>query len=263
MPETKIATTATLRPFGCELSTLSQADGSAIWKSGGTSVLASVHGPAAPRQAALEQPNAQVSLIVAGQTSSSENNMSTDQTEWEPLLRNVLDRCIHVAQYPRCVIQVVCHVLSNDGSVLAACLHASVAALMDAGIAMRQLPTAVALRVLPVDNDHDNHHGYHLSLDPNMEQEQDMDRSPLETPCALLCIILAESSSSSSPSSSNNNSNTNNDMVILATHTRGGPAPIEIWPMATSLAERARPALTNFMKMALQQKMKARNKTDA
>ena len=239
--ENNITTTATLRPFGCELTTLEQADGSAIWKSGGTSVLASVHGPAAPRQASLELPKAQVSFVVAGRTSDI---ISTDQEEWEPLLRRVLERSIQVQQYPRTVIQIVCHVLSNDGSVLAACLHAAVAALMDAGIALRQLPTAVAIRVT-CQSEHD----YHLSLDPDMEKEQDTDRSLQDTPSSLICLIVAQASDSEK-------------LAVLAAHCVGGRAPVAVWPTAVGLAERARPALTNFMKMALQQKMQTRNKAD-
>ena len=237
MTESKVTTTATLRPFGCELTTLSQADGSAIWKSGGTSVLASVHGPAAPRQASLEESHAQVSFVVAGT-----ETICSDQEEWEPLLRNVLERCIHVQQYPRSIVQIVCHVFSNDGSVLAACLHASVAALMDAGVAMRQLPTAAAIRVVcknPADQ------SYHLSLDPDTELEQDMDQSSQEEPTALLCLIVAQTSSTQS--------------AVLAAHSRGGRAPLAVWPTVIGLAERARPALTNFMKMALQQKMQTRS----
>jgi len=238
MSESNIVTVATLRPFGCELTTLAQADGSAIWKSGGTSVLASLHGPAAPRQASLEQPYAQVSIVVAGRTNE---NLASDQEEWEPLLRNVLECCIHVEQYPRSVIQVICHVLSNDGSALAACVHAAVAALMDGGIALRQLPTAASIRVLQKNG------VYHLSLDPDAEQEQDTDLPPQEEPSALLCLIVGQDTVH------------NDALVTLAAHSRGGRAPLAIWGTAVSLAERARPALTNFMKMAVQQKLQARN----
>lgn len=241
MSANEITSAATLRPFGCELTTLAQADGSAIWKSGGTRVLASVHGPAAPRQASLEQPHAQVSVVVAGR---STENLATDQEEWEPLLRGILESCIHVEWYPRSVVQVICHVLSNDGSVLAACVHAAVAALMDGGVAMRQLPTAAAVRVM-----HRSDGTYHLSLDPDTEQEQDADQSPKEEPSALICLIVAQDITQ----------NGEDVFTTLAAHSRGGRAPLAIWGTATSLAERARPALTNFMKMALQRKMEARN----
>ena len=175
--------------------------------------------------------------------------MSSDQEEWEPLLRDVLERCIHVQQYPRSIIQIVCHVLSNDGSVLAACLHASVAALMDAGVAMRQLPTAVAIRV--VCKNPDDNESFHLSLDPDTELEQDMDRSPHEESTALLCLIVAATASSCADKD-------DDKLAVLAAHCRGGRAPLAVWPTAIGLAERARPALTNFMKMALQQKMQTR-----
>ena len=244
MTQGKVTTTATLRPFGCELTTLSQADGSAIWKSGGTAVMASVHGPAAPRQASLEETKAQVSLVVAGR--GTETNIASNQEEWEPLLRSILLRCIDVPQYPRSVVQIVCHVLSNDGSVLAACLHAAVAALMDAGIALQMLPTAVILRVVDKSDGR-----YHLSLDPDGEQEQDKDLAPHEPASALVFLVVAQSSSN------------DDKLTTLAAHSWGGRAPLDIWSTATGLAERARPALTNFMKMALQQKMQTRNRDDS
>lgn len=176
---------------------------------------------------------------------------ASDQEEWEPLLRQVLEQCIQVKQYPRSVIQIVCHVLSNDGSVLAACLHATVAALMDAGIALRQLPTAAAIRVVCKDDDNNyNNKSYHLSLDPDMEQELDTDLGATNnTPSALLCIIVAATQSRDESSA----------LTVLSMHSRGGRAPLAVWPAATSLAERARPALTNFMKLALEQKMQACN----
>lgn len=185
--------------------------------------------------------------MVAGKTTSE--SVASDQEEWEPILRDTLERCIQVEQYPRSIIQIVCHVLSNDGSVLAACLHAAVAALLDAGVAMKQLPTAVAIRVV-CKNERDGR--YHLSLDPDMEQEQDSDLAPQDPSSALLFIAVAQFSSSSSSSDKN-------ELAVLAAHSRGGRAPLSVWPKATSLAERVRPALTNFMKLALEQKMLTRS----
>ena len=63
---------STLRPLSCELSCLHRADGSSLWKSGSTHVLASVYGPMAPRLPSHEQDQAQVSVMIkSGRTSSS------------------------------------------------------------------------------------------------------------------------------------------------------------------------------------------------
>jgi hypothetical protein len=184
-------------------------------------------------------------LVVAGRFFAETTViMDSNQNEWEPLLHGILARCVDLDQYPRSVVQLVCHVLSSDGSVLAACLHACVAALMDAGIALKQLPTAAILRVV-CKNATDGL--YHVSLDPDMEQEQDKDLAPHDPPSALIFLVVAQSSMNC------------DRLATLAAHSWGGRAPLPVWSTAIQLAERARPALTNFLKMAFQQKMQKGN----
>lgn len=133
----------TLRPLSCELASLKSCDGSATWKSGNTSVLASVHGPIAPRLA--HQENAQegvVSVVI-------KSGVATDtyEREWEAFLTSILTAAIIVSEYPRSVISITLQILNGDGSVLGSALHAAVSALMDAGISMNFLPTAVTCHV--------------------------------------------------------------------------------------------------------------------
>ncbi|KAI2488627.1 polyadenylation-dependent snoRNA 3'-end processing [Fragilaria crotonensis] len=127
-----------LRPLSCEVSPLQRADGSALWKSRSTHVLAAVYGPIAPQRPSVEKSDsAVISIIFNG------------RREYESLLQTVLEGCICVEEYARCVIEVVLQTIRDDGSVLSCAVHATVAALMDAGIAMTRMPlaTSVALSV--------------------------------------------------------------------------------------------------------------------
>ena len=124
----------TLRPLACELSPLQRSDGSALWKSGATSVLAAVYGPIAPHRASFETPYAAVISVIFNGC-----------REYEGILQTILEGCICMDQYSRCVIEVVLQTIRDDGSVLSCAIHATAAALMDAGISMKQLPLATSM----------------------------------------------------------------------------------------------------------------------
>lgn len=130
----------TLRPLSCELGCLQAADGSALWKAGNTHVLAAVHGPIAPRIAAEEHADKCLIQVVI-QTGAF--------AEWEAFLTRILTACCYTRLYPRCVVSITLHFISQDGSVLAAALHAAVSALMDAGIEMQTLPVGVTCLLVP------------------------------------------------------------------------------------------------------------------
>jgi exosome complex component RRP46 len=130
-----------LRPISCELGVLQNCDGSATWKSGRTSILAAVHGPTAPRQSQFES---SIGCIVSVVMKSGRigTNCGSYDTEWESFLTQQLAACIVKESYPRCVISIILQIINDDGSVLAAALHAAVSALLDAAIEMKYLPTA-------------------------------------------------------------------------------------------------------------------------
>jgi exosome complex component RRP46 len=92
----------------------------------------------------------------------------TGYREYESLLQTVLEGCIcsSASQYNRCVIEVVLQTINDDGSALSCALHATVAALMDAGICMKRLPLATTIS-LPSQEEE-----LLLLLDPNREEEQ-------------------------------------------------------------------------------------------
>ena len=214
----------TLRPLACELSCLHRADGSALWKSGATHVLAAVHGPLAPRQLSKEDSHsALVTVLLKSGTAV------TLEREWESFLSKVLMACVDVTKYPRTVIQVVLQIIQTDGSVLSCALHAAVAALLDAGIVMFSLPVATTCllsKSLP------------MRLDPTAEEEENDDSS---------VIVLV-------------NDNLKPEK-ILGCQTMGASVPLESLLTCLQTASRASAAVVAFWRLAVEQKVTRQSHT--
>lgn len=156
----------TLRPLSCEFGCLQNCDGSAIWKSGETSVLAAVHGPVAPRQGQYESASGGIVTVVV------KGDVNLNVAEWESLLTQQLSACIVLESYPRSIISVVLQIIEDDGSILAAALHSAVSALMDASIDMKYLPTAVTCCCDGSDVVTSLTQAPSVKLDPTLEEEQ-------------------------------------------------------------------------------------------
>lgn len=75
--------------------------------------------------------------------------------------------------YPHSIISLTLHVLSSDGSLLAACLNASTLALIDAGIPMAGYVTAVTVGSIPGGGGEDGKDVGDPILDVNSSEEQD------------------------------------------------------------------------------------------
>jgi ribonuclease PH len=223
----------TLRPLSCELSSLENADGSCLWKSGATQVLAAVHGPIAPRQAQHEAETATVSVVIK----SGVENMVTG--EWEGFLTHMLSACICAADYPRCTIQVVLQIISADGSVLGAALHAAVSSLMDAGIAMQSLPVAVTCLLTREENTTvDAPNTKSIQLDPSADEENAVG--------AGIVVLVSDST---------------NPLKILGCQTAGVSMNTDTLLQCCSVTEKACPAVTAFWRLALEQKATRESKT--
>jgi len=227
-----------LRPLACELSCLQNSDGSALFQSGSTHVLASVHGPLAPRIRQHED-STQASISIILKSPRSSTTTAYDR-EWENFLTGVLSSCIRKTAYPRSVIQIVLQIVAADGSVLSTCLHAAVAALMDAGIEMLRLPTAATCLL------HSDGPDYPLTvqLDPSSDQEQ--------ASSSHGCIVVVTVPSTNK---------------VLATHTmiRGqgskGGCSIETLLQCCALSSRAGPAVVAFLRLAFEQKVQKEAQT--
>lgn len=187
-------------------------------------MLAAVYGPIAPQRPSVEESDsAVISIIFNG------------RREYESLLQTIVEGCICVEEYARCVIEVVLQTIRDDGSVLSCAVHATVAALMDAGIAMTRMPlaTSVALSVSGAHGGDDD--DAVLLLDPNEEEEQHQTSLTLIT------------------------SNLEPDCLLGSMCE--GKLSLERLLACQEAASRATPAVLAFMRLAIEQKVIRQSQT--
>ncbi len=220
----------TLRPLSCELSTLHNADGSALWKSGSTHVMAAIHGPLAPINMTREEEKAIVSVVIK---SGRQDKMSAQEYEWADFVCNVLSACIDRNRYPRSVVEVVLQIIQADGSLLSSLLHAAVAALMDAGVELLYLPVATTCWVQDIPDSKSSIH-----LDPCRAEE--------EEPHTSILVLINENSRPD---------------LILGCHTMGDGLPLENMLACVQVAAKACPAIVAFWRLAVEQKVTRESQT--
>lgn len=224
MNERNERASSVLRPLSCELSTLHNADGSALWKSGSTQVLASIHGPTSPRLAQHEQQQAVISVVV--KTGSAKSY----EREWESFLTQTLSSCIMREVYSRCAIQVIAQVIHADGSVLASLFNASIAALLDAGIQMSFLPVAVTCGISLNDDS--------IQLDPLDEEERQEDYG-------IVVLVLS-----------------GKDDSMIGCHTDGiGGTSMDKLLRCVVVAEKTYAAIKSFFRLVVEQKSRRESLT--
>lgn len=214
----------TLRPLSCELSTLHNADGSALWKSGSTHIMAAVHGPLAPMNMTKEETKAIVSVVIkSGREDKTE-------CEWADFLGNVLSSCIDRKRYPRSVVEIVLQIIQADGSLLSCLVHAAVAALMDAGVEMMYTPVATSCLLHdPLDESSTVNSIY---LDPCRTEE--------EEPNTSVIVLVNESTQPEK---------------IIGSHTIGQGISLERILACMQVATKAGPAIVAFWRLAVEQKV--------
>lgn len=261
-----------LRPLSCELSCLHRADGSALWKSGnGTQVMAAVYGPVAPKHSRHEQPTAVVSVILKGNanvtttttTTAAGSNLASAFAEWEDVMTQWLTAAIVVQEYPRSVIQIVLHIIQADGSVLSAAFHAAIAALLDAGVAMKYLPVATTICSFPTNTNNTttttkkrtpNASNRVLLLDPTAEEEMEEE--------ATTWVIVTDPRQSATSSSNSKELSTNATWLGSCTIRVGSSNNIssssflslEVLQQSIQIALKASPAVMAFWRLAVEQK---------
>lgn len=212
----------TLRHLACELSCLHQADGSALWKSGSTHVLAAVYGPIAPLNMTNEKGDkAIVSLVLKS------GEILESGAEYKQFLTQILSSAIDTKQYPRTVIEIVLQVIQSDGSLVSSLLHASVAALVDSGVDMLYLPVATTCLI------RNQREGSRILLDPVSSEEEEEELNSV--------IVLVNEAS--------------NPSKILASHTVGAGISLERFLSCQQVASRACEAIPAFWRLAIEQKV--------
>ncbi|KAJ9132110.1 Exosome complex exonuclease RRP41 [Pleurostoma richardsiae] len=143
-----------LRRCQAQIRTQAAADGSSYLEMGNTKVMCVVTGPAEPRKGAgagvgagaggggreqNREAEVAVSVIVAGFSSvdrKRRGRMDKRVQEMQSTIANALSATLHTHLFPSSTITFSLHVLSQDGSLLAALLNASTLAAIDAGIPM-------------------------------------------------------------------------------------------------------------------------------
>ena len=129
-----------LRPMLCEQRILSQPDGSASFSQGQTSVMAAVYGPTEVRVARERADRATVEVVFKPKVGVG--GCMTRGTE--ELVRGLCESVILTSLHPRTAFTVVIQEVHNDGSLLACCVNAVCAALLDACVPMNFPFAAVA-----------------------------------------------------------------------------------------------------------------------
>ncbi|SHO76193.1 Similar to S.cerevisiae protein SKI6 (Exosome non-catalytic core component) [Malassezia sympodialis ATCC 42132] len=151
-------------------SATSRADGSAEVRQGLTHVYACVYGPMEPGRAARaptvrqDRATIQVDIAVAPWGAAERRYRARGDrqlVEWANAVRSTFDPVVHTHLFPRAQIDLVVHVLQQDGGVLPAMIHACTLALMDAGIPMSDYVCAMTCGL----------HGETAMLDLNRKEQ--------------------------------------------------------------------------------------------
>lgn len=179
-----------LRPISFEQSLLSRADGSCRYNQGATTVMIAVFGPliapsaAFPTESQTGALNGVVQTTV--QTMSATQVNSVQSNKLANHLTQLFSSIILLSLHPRKRIKIVCHIINDDGSTLAACINATMIALIDAGIECRDIVTACEIRIRrniqsdnpaitqqPINPSDDNYvsDGGQLIIDPTKEEQ--------------------------------------------------------------------------------------------
>ncbi len=139
------------KPLKLEVGVLEDADGSAYIHWGGNKIVAGVYGPKQVLPRHLENPNKAIvrAYYMMGTFSSIEEHgrsaPSRRSLELSMVIGNALENIIRVEELPSTMIDVYMVVLQAEGGTRVAALTAAVAALMNAGIPMRDIAAGVAV----------------------------------------------------------------------------------------------------------------------
>ncbi len=155
-----------LRPIKIEAGVLKRADGSCYLEMGKNKVVAAVYGPREVHPRHLQDPSKAIIRYrynMAPFSVEERKRPGPDRRSIEisKVSREALEPIIMKELFPRSGIDIFVEVLQADAGTRTACLNAASVALVDAGIAMKGIVTAVA--VAKVDG--------HLVLDPMKDED--------------------------------------------------------------------------------------------
>ncbi|KAL9075524.1 MAG: hypothetical protein Q9161_001596 [Pseudevernia consocians] len=149
-----------LRRLHAQISTQASADGSSYLEMGNTKVICTIAGPAEVRGAArregAERDNAVVTVEIGiggfsgvDRRGGGKGRGDKRTTEMQNTIASTFQSTLFTHLYPHSTITISLHILSQDGSLLAACLNAATLALIDAGVPMSDYIVACTSGLTP------------------------------------------------------------------------------------------------------------------
>ena len=139
-----------LRPIVLKVGVLPNCDGSAYIEMGGNKIICGVFGPRKVQPRHLAHPNQVVLRTLYRMATFSVDERkspapSRREVELSMVIRNSLLPSIFATYYPKTLIDMTIQVLAADGGTRCACINAASLALADAGVALRDFVSAVAV----------------------------------------------------------------------------------------------------------------------
>ncbi|KAH6757645.1 hypothetical protein C2S51_038793 [Perilla frutescens var. frutescens] len=189
-----------LRPMDCSRNVLSRAHGSASCSHGETKVIAAVFGPKAGTKKNENPEKACIEVIWKPKT----GQIGKPEKEFEMILKRTLQNICLLTVHPNTTTSIIVQVAHDDGSLLPCAIHATCAALVDAGFPLKSL--AVAICCCLTENGH-------IILDPSKLEEQKMK--------AFVCLVFPSSVNSVLPEGSTDASAKSTEQGIITSLTRG------------------------------------------
>lgn len=134
-----------LRRMHAQISVQTAADGSSYLEMGNTKVICTISGPSEGRRSGGgggggdANATVQVEIGIAGFSGVDRKRRGRGDkrtSEMQMTIANAFSTTLFTHLYPHSTILVTLHILSQDGSILAACLNAATLALIDAGVPM-------------------------------------------------------------------------------------------------------------------------------
>ncbi|KAG9156210.1 hypothetical protein Leryth_021619 [Lithospermum erythrorhizon] len=150
-----------LRPLACSRNILNRAHGSASWSQGETKVLAAVYGPKAGVRKNENPEKACFEVIWKPKTGQS----GKQEKEFEMILKKTLQSICLSNVYPNTTTSIIVQVVNDDGALLPSAVNAACAALVDAGIPLKQLAVSICCCLAESGS---------ILLDPSKLEEQKM-----------------------------------------------------------------------------------------
>ncbi|XP_049848527.1 exosome complex component RRP46-like [Schistocerca gregaria] len=165
-----------IKSLSSRLGILSRADGSCQWTQGCGCVLAAIYGPTYVKASSSSNFSDTVFLDVRpiyeindNQILNSNLNGRQNLTELKYYLLSIFKPLIFDPLYPRCKISAIIQIIEYDSNILSCCINAMAMALIDAGVSISHLVSAVTLSTT---HRPDPSEPFSITLDPTQEQLQ-------------------------------------------------------------------------------------------